>query len=120
MVGAEDTAPAHAAAVFGGVAAEVAKIARTLKPKMPLRVFTSDSVLIGEFGEERRNMVHIKDIPDVMKRWPVSLESMGRRVWSIMRLTGSPGPLRQRMGMGTRAGSICSAMLGSCKSVCKS
>jgi hypothetical protein len=42
------------------------------KPKMPLRIFTSDSVLIGEFGEERRNMVHIKDIPDVMKKpcWP--------------------------------------------------
>ncbi|AYM74421.1 penicillin-binding protein 1A [Janthinobacterium sp. HH103] len=44
------------------------------KPKMPLRVFTSDSVLIGEFGEERRNMVHIKDIPDVMKKAVLAIE----------------------------------------------
>jgi penicillin-binding protein 1A len=36
------------------------------RPKMPLRVFSADNVLIGEFGEERRNMVRIKDIPDVM------------------------------------------------------
>ena len=44
------------------------------KPKMPLRIFTSDSVLIGEFGEERRNMVHIKDIPDVMKKAVLAIE----------------------------------------------
>ena len=44
------------------------------KPKMPLRVLTSDSVLIGEFGEERRNMVHIKDIPDVMKKAVLAIE----------------------------------------------
>ncbi|MGK5076848.1 penicillin-binding protein 1A [Janthinobacterium sp. HLX7-2] len=44
------------------------------KPKMPLRVFTSDNVLIGEFGEERRNMVHIKDIPDVMKKAVLAIE----------------------------------------------
>jgi len=44
------------------------------RPKMPLRIFTSDSVLIGEFGEERRNMVHIKDIPDVMKKAVLAIE----------------------------------------------
>ena len=44
------------------------------KPKMPLRIFSSDSVLIGEFGEERRNMVRIKDIPDVMKRAVLAIE----------------------------------------------
>ena len=38
------------------------------RPKMPLRIFSADNVLIGEFGEERRNMVHIKDIPEVMKK----------------------------------------------------
>ena len=37
------------------------------RPKMPLRIFSSDGVLIGEFGEERRNLVRIGDIPDVMK-----------------------------------------------------
>src|SRR3569833_632521 len=37
------------------------------RPKIPLRIFSADNVLIGEFGEERRNLVHIKDVPDVMK-----------------------------------------------------
>src|SRR5712691_7177187 len=27
------------------------------QPKIPLRVYTSDGVLIGEFGEERRSLV---------------------------------------------------------------
>jgi penicillin-binding protein 1A len=31
-------------------------------------------VLIGEFGEERRNLVHIKDIPDVMKKAVLAIE----------------------------------------------
>ncbi|MGZ3253293.1 MAG: penicillin-binding protein 1A, partial [Burkholderiaceae bacterium] len=38
------------------------------RPKIPLRIFSADNVLIGEFGEERRNVVHIKDIPDIMKK----------------------------------------------------
>ena len=33
------------------------------RPKIPLRVYTSDKVLIGEFGQERRDFVAIKDIP---------------------------------------------------------
>jgi penicillin-binding protein 1A len=44
------------------------------RPKMPLRVFTADNVLIGEFGEERRNLVHIKEIPDVMKKAVLAIE----------------------------------------------
>jgi penicillin-binding protein 1A len=44
------------------------------RPKMPLRVFSADSVLIGEFGEERRNLVRIKDIPDVMKKAVLAIE----------------------------------------------
>ncbi len=38
------------------------------RPKIPLRVFSGDGQLIGEFGEERRNFVHIKDVPAVMKQ----------------------------------------------------
>jgi len=34
--------------------------------KLPLRVYTSEGKLIGEFGEERRNFMPIKDIPKVM------------------------------------------------------
>lgn len=37
------------------------------KPRVPLRVYTADKVLIGEFGEERRNIMSFEDIPDVMK-----------------------------------------------------
>ncbi len=38
------------------------------QPKIPLRVFSSDGHLIGEFGEERRNFARIKDVPAVMKQ----------------------------------------------------
>ncbi|MBW7901161.1 MAG: penicillin-binding protein 1A [Rhodocyclaceae bacterium] len=38
------------------------------RPKIPLRVYTADGHLIGEFGEERRNIVRIEDVPAVMKQ----------------------------------------------------
>ncbi|MBI1891886.1 MAG: PBP1A family penicillin-binding protein [Burkholderiales bacterium] len=38
------------------------------RPKIPLRVYTADNVMIGEFGEERRDFVPIKQIPEVMKK----------------------------------------------------
>ena len=37
------------------------------RPKLPLRVFSSDGVQLGEFGEERRNFVPIAQMPQVMK-----------------------------------------------------
>ncbi len=44
------------------------------RPKIPLRVFTADNVLIGEFGEERRNFVKITEMPDVMKQAVIAIE----------------------------------------------
>jgi penicillin-binding protein 1A len=38
------------------------------RPKIPLRVYTADGFLIGEFGEERRAVVAIGDVPPVMKQ----------------------------------------------------
>ena len=38
------------------------------RPRIPLRVWTSDGVLIGEFGEERRDFVAIKDVPPRIKQ----------------------------------------------------
>jgi penicillin-binding protein 1A len=38
------------------------------RPKVPLRVFSAEGVLIGEFGEERRELVKIADVPDLMKK----------------------------------------------------
>ena len=37
------------------------------RPKLPLRVFSSDGVQLGEFGEERRSFVPIGQIPQLMK-----------------------------------------------------
>ena len=37
------------------------------RPKLPLRVFSAEGILIGEFGEERRNLTPIATIPKVMK-----------------------------------------------------
>ena len=44
------------------------------KPKLPLRVFTADGQLMGEFGEERRNLTPIEEIPQVMKDAVLSIE----------------------------------------------
>jgi penicillin-binding protein 1A len=33
------------------------------QPRIPLRVWTSDGILIGEFGEERRDYVPIREVP---------------------------------------------------------
>ncbi|TSA11085.1 MAG: penicillin-binding protein 1A [Betaproteobacteria bacterium] len=38
------------------------------RPKVPLRVYTTEGILIGEFGEERRAIVAIGDVPAVMKQ----------------------------------------------------
>ncbi|QCB46743.1 penicillin-binding protein 1A [Hydrogenophaga sp. PAMC20947] len=44
------------------------------RPKLPLRVLTADGQLIGEFGEERRNLLPIKEIPEVMKNAVLAIE----------------------------------------------
>lgn len=44
------------------------------RPKLPLRVFSADKVLLAEFGEERRNVMHITEIPDVMKKAVLAIE----------------------------------------------
>ena len=44
------------------------------RPKLPLRIYASDNILIGEFGEERRSLTPIKDIPQVMKDAVLAVE----------------------------------------------
>ncbi|WP_322008824.1 penicillin-binding protein 1A [Paraburkholderia sp. J12] len=44
------------------------------QPKVPLRIYTADHVLIGEFGEERRQLVRFQDIPDVQKKAVLAIE----------------------------------------------
>ncbi|MBP0131976.1 MAG: penicillin-binding protein 1A [Nitrosospira sp.] len=38
------------------------------RPKIPLRVYTADGVLMGEFGEERRAVVKIGEVPEQLKQ----------------------------------------------------
>ena len=38
------------------------------RPKIPLRVYSAEGVLIGEFGEERRAVVAIGEVPEIMKK----------------------------------------------------
>ncbi|MGI4849761.1 MAG: transglycosylase domain-containing protein, partial [Janthinobacterium lividum] len=44
------------------------------KPRIPLRIYTADDVLIGEFGEERRDFVPITAMPEVMKEAIIAAE----------------------------------------------
>ena len=44
------------------------------RPKLPLRIYSSDGVLLGEFGEERRNLTPIGNIPKVMKDAVLAIE----------------------------------------------
>ncbi len=38
------------------------------QPKIPLRIYSSDGFLIGEFGEERRRIVKVQDLPAHLKQ----------------------------------------------------
>jgi penicillin-binding protein 1A len=64
---------ATAGVLFGSIALAVAypklpdiSDLQDYRPKLPLRIYSSDGALLGEFGEERRQLTPIKDIPKVM------------------------------------------------------
>ena len=44
------------------------------QPKIPLRVFSAEGLLLGEFGEERRNVVRFAEVPVLMKQAILSAE----------------------------------------------
>ncbi|MGO9443422.1 MAG: transglycosylase domain-containing protein, partial [Thiobacillaceae bacterium] len=44
------------------------------KPKQPLRIYSKDGALIGEFGEERRAFVAISNVPVRMKQAIIAAE----------------------------------------------
>ncbi len=52
---------------------DVAELA-DYRPKLPLRVFSADGEVIGEFGDERRNLLSIEDIPPVMVNAVLAIE----------------------------------------------
>jgi len=67
--------------LLGGVALAVAyphlpQISGLLdyRPKLPMRIYSADGVLLGEFGEERRNFTPIDQVPKVMKDAVLAIE----------------------------------------------
>jgi penicillin-binding protein 1A len=44
------------------------------RPKLPMRIYSSDGVLLGEFGEERRNFTPIAQVPKVMQQAVLAIE----------------------------------------------
>jgi penicillin-binding protein 1A len=44
------------------------------QPKIPLRIYTAEGVLIGEFGEERRAVVSIAQVPPELKNAIIAAE----------------------------------------------
>lgn len=47
------------------------------KPKVPLRVWSADGTLLGEFGEERRDFVHLDQIPGFVRNAVLAAEDNG-------------------------------------------
>ena len=47
------------------------------RPKIPLRIYSADNTLIGEFGEERRDFVRLKDMPKFVKQAVLAAEDNG-------------------------------------------
>jgi penicillin-binding protein 1A len=44
------------------------------RPKLPMRVFSADGQLLGEYGDERRQFTPVAEIPQVMKDAVLSIE----------------------------------------------
>ena len=44
------------------------------QPKIPLRIYTADGVLIGEFGEERRAVISIDEVPQQLRNAVIAAE----------------------------------------------
>ncbi|NTV71571.1 MAG: PBP1A family penicillin-binding protein [Azonexaceae bacterium] len=44
------------------------------RPKIPLRIYTADGALLGEFGDEHRDFVPIQEIPQVVKDALLAIE----------------------------------------------
>ena len=73
-------------------------------PKVPLRIYTADKVLIGEFGEERRNVVPLNQIPIHLRYAVIAIEDDrfyshgGVDYWGVLR--ASLANLRGRLSQG--------------------
>ena len=77
------------------------------QPKIPLRVVSADGDLLGEFGEERRAIVRIGEVPDVMKHAILAAEDErfyqhgGVDYLSVMRAALANATTGTQQGAGT-------------------
>ena len=61
------------------------------RPKLPLRVFSAEGDLLGEFGEERRKLTPIGEIPKIMSNAVLAIEDArfyqhgGVDYWGVLR-----------------------------------
>jgi penicillin-binding protein 1A len=77
------------------------------QPKVPLRIVSAEGHLLGEFGEERRAVVTIADVPDVMKMAILAAEDErfyshgGVDYLSVLRAAASNLATGSQQGAGT-------------------
>src|SRR5438445_10450953 len=77
------------------------------QPKIPLRILSAEGALLGEFGEERRAIVKIKDVPEVMRQAILAAEDErfyshgGVDYLSVLRAAASNVTSGTQQGAGT-------------------
>ncbi|MES2127877.1 MAG: PBP1A family penicillin-binding protein [Pseudomonadota bacterium] len=74
------------------------------RPKIPLRVYTADHALIGEFGEEHRDFVPIAQMPDLMKKAVIAIEDSRFYEHGGVDWRRAAGAIAHRLGGGRLSG----------------
>ncbi|HEX7985069.1 MAG TPA: PBP1A family penicillin-binding protein [Duganella sp.] len=74
------------------------------RPKIPLRIYTADNALIGEFGEEHRDFVAIKDMPEMMKKSLLAIEDKRFYEHNGIDWRRALGAARANLGGGSKQG----------------
>ena len=74
------------------------------RPKIPLRVYTADHVLIGQFGVEHRDFVPIAKVPPLMKKALLAIEDTRFYEHGGIDWIRAAGAARSNLGGGFRQG----------------
>ncbi|MBQ5947700.1 PBP1A family penicillin-binding protein [Massilia sp. ST3] len=74
------------------------------RPKIPLRIYTADNVLIGQFGVEHRDFVPIAKIPPLMKKALLAIEDTRFYEHGGIDWIRAAGAAKSNLGGGFRQG----------------